>query len=388
MRKLKFATRAIHVGEEPNVGEGGTGDVVVPIHVATTFARKEVESPTGGYEYSRTGNPTRHALEKRLATLENAKFGLAFASGMAAEATLILSILKKGDHIIAFDDLYGGTKRLFNNVLSNFGLECTYVDARKPKNVKKAINKNTRMIWLETPTNPLMKLCDIRKISELGKSQDLIIVVDNTFMSPYFQNPLALGADIVVHSTTKYLNGHSDMVGGVMVVNDEDLHARLRFIQNAVGAVPGPFDCWLALRGTKTLALRMARHEENARFLADFLDRHPAVHRVNYPGLKSHPQHELAKRQARGFGGMISFDVGSLENAGKLLGAVRLFTLAESLGGVESLISHPATMTHASVPPEEREKLGITDGLVRISVGIEDAEDLRADLENALRIIE
>lgn len=385
MRKLKFATRAIHVGEEPNVGEGGTGDVVVPIHVATTFARKEVESPTGGYEYSRTGNPTRHALEKRLATLENAKFGLAFASGMAAEATLILSVLQKGDHVIAFDDLYGGTRRLFSNILSNFGLEFTYVDARRAENVKKAILKNTRMIWLETPTNPLMKLCDIRRISELGKSQDLITVVDNTFMSPYFQNPLDLGADIVVHSTTKYLGGHSDVVGGAIMLSNEELYNKLKFNQNAIGAVPSPFGCFLVLRGIKTLTVRMERHNYNAQKAAEYLESHPRVRKVHYPGLKSHPQHELAKKQMSGFGGMLSFELDSgLEGVKVFLRKLEIFALAESLGGVESLVEHPALMTHASIPKREREKIGITNSLIRVSMGIEDVEDLIEDLSQAL----
>lgn len=382
---MKFATRAIHVGEEPNLGKGGTGDVVVPIHVATTFARKEVESPTGGYEYSRTGNPTRQALEKRLATLENAKFALAFASGMAAEATLILSLLKKGDHVIAFDDLYGGTRRLFSNVLSNFGLEFTYVDARKPENVKKAINKNTRLFWLETPTNPLMKLCDVKEISKLGKSQGIITVVDNTFMSPYFQNPLDLGADIVVHSTTKYLGGHSDVVGGAIMLSDEELYSKIKFNQNAVGAVPSPFDCFLTLRGIKTLAVRMERHNHNAQKVAQHLESHPKVRKVHYPGLKSHPQHELAKKQMSGFGGMLSFELKSnLKGIKTFLKNLKIFALAESLGGVESLIEHPALMTHASIPKKEREKIGITNRLIRLSVGIEDAEDLIEDLSQAL----
>lgn len=380
---MGFSTDAVHGGQEP---EKVTGAVMTPIFQTSTY-KQDGLGKHRGYEYARTQNPTREAFERNVAVLERGRFGIAFSSGMAA-IDAILRLFKEGDEVVVTNNVYGGTYRLFEQVLRNFGMGFSFVDTTDLSNVKSAINDRTKLAFIETPTNPVLSVSDIGGVAELLHGKDILLAVDNTFMSPYFQNPLALGADIVVHSTTKYLNGHSDMVGGVMVVNDEDLHARLRFIQNAVGAVPGPFDCWLALRGTKTLALRMARHEENARFLADFLDRHPAVHRVNYPGLKNHPQHELAKRQARGFGGMISFDVGSLENAGKLLGAVRLFTLAESLGGVESLISHPATMTHASVPPEEREKLGITDGLVRISVGIEDAEDLRADLENALRIIE
>jgi cystathionine gamma-lyase len=385
MREYGFATKAIHVGEEPNLREGGYGDVVVPIHLATTFARKEVDKPTGGYEYSRTGNPTRDALEKRLAALENAKFGLAFASGLAAETTILLSLLKRGDHIIAFNDLYGGTRRLFSDVLSNFGLEFTYVDARKPENVEKAIKKNTRMIWLETPTNPLLRLCDIKATSEIGKANDIVTVVDNTFMSPYFQNPLNLGADIVLHSTTKYLGGHSDVVGGAVMLSNEEYYSRIKFNQNAVGAVPSPFDCFLVLRGIKTLPIRMERHNYNAQKIAEFLESHPKVEKVYYPGLKSHPQHELARKQMTGFGGILSFELKTnLAEVKAFLRKFKLFALAESLGGVESLIEHPALMTHASIPKEERERIGITDTLIRVSVGIEDIKDLIADLKQAL----
>jgi cystathionine gamma-lyase len=382
---LKFATKAIHVGEEPNLLEGGCGDVVVPIHLATTYARKEVDKPTRGYEYSRTGNPTRDALEKRLAALENARFGLAFASGLAAEATLILSLLKKGDHVIAFDNLYGGTRRLFSDVLVNFGLEFTYVDAREPENVEKAVKENTRMIWLETPTNPLLRLCDVRAISEIGRANDIITVVDNTFMSPCFQNPLDLGADIALHSTTKYLGGHSDVVGGAIMLSNEELHEKIRFNQNAIGAVPSPFDCFLVLRGIKTLAIRMEKHNQNAQKIAEFLEAQPKVRKVHYPGLKSHPQHDLAKRQMSGFGGIVSFELDAkLAEVKAFLKKFKLFALAESLGGVESLIEHPALMTHASIPKRERERIGITDSLIRLSVGIEDIEDLIADLEQAL----
>jgi cystathionine gamma-lyase len=382
---LKFATKAIHIGEEPNLREGGYGDVVIPIHLATTFARREVDKPSGGYEYSRTGNPTRDALEKRLAVLENAKFGLAFASGLAAEATLLLSLLKKGDHIIAFDDLYGGTRRLFSDVLANFGLKFTYVDAREPENVKNAVKKNTKMIWLETPTNPLLRLCDIRAISEIGKANDIVTVVDNTFMSPYFQNPLDLGADIALHSTTKYLGGHSDVVGGAIMLSDEELYSKIKFNQNAVGAVPSPFDCFLVLRGIKTLAIRMEKHNYNAQRIAEFLESHPKIKEVHYPGLKSHPQHDLARKQMSGFGGVLSFELNAnLKGVKAFLKRFKLFALAESLGGVESLIEHPALMTHASIPRKEREKIGITDTLIRVSVGIEDVEDLIADLKQAL----
>ena len=381
---MKFSTKVIHVGEEPNLKEGGSGDVAVPIHLSSTFARKDVDKPTGGYEYSRSGNPTRDALEKRLAALENAKYGLAFGSGLGAETTVVLSLLKKGDHVIGFDDLYGGTKRLFNKSLSGFGLEFTYVDARHVNEVEKAIRPNTKMIWLESPTNPLMKLCDIEAIVKIAKARGILTVVDNTFMSPYFQNPLDLGADIVVHSTTKYLGGHSDVVGGAVMLSDEEAYQKIKFNQNAIGTVPSPFDCYLVLRGIKTLAVRMERHGANGQKIAEFLESHPKVRKVNYPGLASHPQHELAKRQMSGYGGMISFELdGGLEEAKKFLASLEIFALAESLGGVESLIELPSRMTHASVSPEERAKIGIADSLIRISVGIEDADDLIEDLKQA-----
>ncbi len=382
---MRFETKAVHVGEEPNLKEGGSGDVVVPIHLSSTFARKEVDKPTGGYEYSRTGNPTRAALEKRLALLEDAEFGLAFASGMAAEATLAITLLKTGDHILAFDDLYGGTRRLFNRVLGpNFKVEVTYVDARNPQDVKEAIQKNTRLIWLESPTNPLMKLCDIAAIAKIAKEANILVVVDNTFLTPYFQKPLLLGADVVVHSTTKYLNGHSDSVGGAIMLSDENLYQQLRFNQNAMGAILSPFDSFLVLRGTKTLAVRMKEHERNALRLADYLEGHRKVKKVNYPGLRSHPQYALAHRQASGYGGMLSFEIeGGLEEAKRFLETVKVFALAESLGGVESLIEHPALMTHASVPKEIREEIGLTDSLIRVSVGIEHIEDLIADFDQA-----
>ncbi len=382
---MKFSTKAIHCGEEPNLKEGGCGDVVVPIHLASTFARKEVDKPTGGYEYARTGNPTRDALEKRLAELENAKYGLAFASGLAAETTLALALLKKGDHVIAFEDLYGGTRRLFDCTLTNFGLEFTYVDATNPENVKGAIKSNTKLVWLETPTNPLLKLCDIYAISKTAKENSLITVVDNTFASPYLQNPLNLGADIVVHSTTKYLGGHSDVIGGAILLSDDELYNKLKFNQNAIGAVPSPFDCFLVLRGTKTLAVRMDRHNYNALKLAEYLNTHPQVEKVNYPGLKTHSQHELAKKQMSGFGGMVSFYLKESIGVGAFLGKLKLIALAESLGGVESLINQPATMTHASLTQKERDRIGITNNLLRLSVGIEDIEDLKVDLAQALQ---
>jgi cystathionine gamma-lyase len=383
---LKFATKAIHTGEEPNLKEGGSGDIVVPIHLASTFARKEIDKPTGGYEYSRTLNPTRQALEMRLAALENAKYALAFGSGLAAEATLILSLLRGGDHVVAFDDLYSGTKRLFNQTLSNFGLEFTYVDATSTKNVEEAFKHDTKMVWLETPTNPLMKLCDVRAISKVARERNIITVVDNTFMSPYFQNPLDLGADIVVHSTTKYLGGHSDVVGGAIMLSNSEFFQKIKFNQNAIGAVPSPFDCFLVLRGTKTLAVRMERHNHNAQKIAEYLEAHPKIKKVNYSGLKSHPYHELAKRQMSGFGGMLSFEMkGSLKDVKAFLQRTKIFALAESLGGVESLIEHPWSMTHSSIPEKTRETSGIKQNLIRASVGIEDAEDLMADLKQALQ---
>ncbi|MFA5796972.1 MAG: cystathionine gamma-synthase [Candidatus Woesearchaeota archaeon] len=383
---MKFETKAIHVGEEPNLRDGGSGDVVIPIHLSSTFARKEVNKPTNGYEYSRSGNPTRNALEKRLAALEDAKFGLAFASGLAAETVIALTLLKSGDHVIAFDDLYGGTRRLFNKVFNqNFKVNFSYVDARNIENVKRAIKSKTKLIWLETPTNPLMKLCDVRAISEIAKKKKIIVVVDNTFMSPYFQKPLNLGADIVVHSTTKYLNGHSDSIGGAIMLSDKNMYNNLKFNQNATGAILSPFDSFLVLRGIKTLALRMEKHNEIAMKIAEFLNTHPKIKKVNYPGLKKHPQYELAKQQMFGFGGMLSFEIkGNLKKAKRFLENLKIISLAESLGGVESLIEHPALMTHASIPKKEREKIGITDSLIRLSVGIEDTEDLIDDLQNAL----
>src|SRR2546428_5784096 len=357
---MKFATKAIHVGEEP--GLAINGDVVVPIHLSTTFARRGVEKPRGGYEYSRTANPTRDALELRLAALEESKHALAFASGLAAEATLVLSLLRKGDHVVAFDDLYGGTRRLFSQTLSNFGLDFTYVDAREARNVNRAIGKRTKMIWLESPTNPLLKICDIRAISEVASRHQIITVVDNTFMSPYFQNPLRLGADVVLHSNTKYLGGHSDVLGGAIMTSNEEIHTKAKFNLNAIGAVPSPFDCFLLLRGMKTLAVRMERHQLNAMRVAEHLEAHPAVVRGIYPGLKSHPQYALGKRQMSGSGGVLSFEVkGTLRDVRRFLQRLKAFSLAESLGGVESLIEHPASMTHASVPVQGRGGVRVTD---------------------------
>ena len=382
-KSMKFATKTIHAGQEP---DPTTGAVSVPIYQTSTYAQEGLGRHKG-YEYARTQNPTRAALEQNLAALENGKYGFAFASGMAA-TNAVATLLNAGDHVIVNDNTYGGTFRLFDKVWKRFGLDFSYVDAREPQAVDDAARAETRMVFIETPTNPVMSIIDIEAVSEITRRRGIRLVVDNTFMSPYFQRPLDLGADIVVHSTTKYLNGHCDSVGGVVILNDEEDARAIAFIQNAAGAILSPMDSWLVMRGTKTLAVRMRQHDENGRLVAQFLSEHPKVKRVYYPGLKSHPQHELARRQMGGFGGMISFETGSLENARRVLEGVRLCTLGESLGGVETLISHPATMTHASVPEPERNRLGITDGLVRISVGIEDAEDIMADLDQALGSIE
>ncbi|MDR0710816.1 MAG: cystathionine gamma-synthase [Prevotellaceae bacterium] len=381
---LGFATRAIHAGEEADFREGATGDVVSAIHLATTYARKKVTEP-GRYEYVRSQNPTREALEVKLASLENAKYGLAFSSGLAAETTALLALLSSGDHIVAFDDLYGGTRRLFEQVFTNFGVETSYVDATNASLVESAVKPSTKMVWVESPTNPLMKLSDIRAIAEITRRHGLILVVDNTFLSPYFQKPLDLGADVVVHSITKYLGGHSDVLGGALLVNSDRYYEQLQLHQNSTGAVLPPFDAYLTLRGIKTLAVRMEQHQKNALAVARYLEKHPKVSRVLYPGLESHPQHELAKSQASGFGGVFSFDIkGASADAENFLERLRVFTLAESLGGVESLIEQPSQMTHASIEKSEREKIGVTDSLIRISVGIEDTADLIADLEQAL----
>ena len=383
-RALGFGTRAVHTGEEPDFSS--FGDVNAPIHLSSTFARREAGRPTAGLEYSRTGNPTRLALEKRLASLEGADHALAFSSGMAAETTLLMSVLSKGDHVVAENDLYGGTVRLFERTLAKFGVSFTYVDSRKPEAVEGALKRNTRVVWLESPTNPLMHVCDLRKICAIGSSAGAVTVVDNTFASPFLQNPLELGATVVAHSTTKFIGGHSDVIGGALMTSDSALYESVRFNQNAIGAVPSPFDCYLLLRGSKTLHLRMKRHSENATAVAEFLSRHPRFSAVHYPGLKSHPERALAMRQMRMPGGMLSAEMrGGIKEVERFLSRLRLFSVAESLGGVESLVEHPATMTHASLPKGRRESLGIGDGLVRFSVGVEDAEDLIADLRAALR---
>jgi cystathionine beta-lyase/cystathionine gamma-synthase len=377
-----FATRAIHAGQEP---EPATGAVNVPIYASSTYVQEEI-GKNKGYEYSRVSNPTRDRLETNLAALEGGVASKVFASGMAA-INAVTSMLKSGDHVIAGHNLYGGTPRLFNQVLVNFGLTFTYVDTSNVKNVSRALQKNTRLVFLETPTNPLMELCDLREISDVSHRHGADVVVDNTFMSPYFQQPIELGADMVVHSTTKFLNGHSDGLGGVVVCTKVEQAEKLAFLQKCAGAIMSPFECWLILRGVKTLAVRMEQHDRNGRKVAEYLAKHKKVQKVFYPGLSDHPQHKLAKKQMTGFGSMISFETGSLANANKMLRKVRVCSLAESLGGVETLISHPATMTHAAVGAEGRRKIGITDGMVRISVGIEDVEDILADLDQALAAI-
>lgn len=376
---MGFSTTAIHAGNEPDIA---TGAVSVPIYQTSTYAQESLGKHKG-FEYARTQNPTRLALEKNIAALENARFGYAFASGMSAiDATL--KLVKAGDHVILGDNTYGGTYRLFSRILANYGVEFDLADTSDLPNLEGAFKPNTKMVFVETPTNPVMTVTDLRAVSEMAHARGAKVVCDNTFMSPYFQKPIDLGCDIVVHSTTKYLNGHSDSVGGFVALNDETDAEWIKFVQNGVGAILSPFDSFLVLRGTKTLAVRMEAHDRNGRVVANFLAEHPNVRKVYYPGLVSHPQHELAKRQQTGFGGMVSFETGSLDNAKRVLESVKLCTLGESLGGVESLISHPATMTHASVPLETRERLGITDGLVRVSVGIEDVEDIIEDLDQAL----
>ncbi len=376
---MGFSTVAIHAGNEP---DSATGAVSVPIYQTSTYAQEGLGKHKG-FEYARTQNPTRLALEKNIAALEGAKFGFAFASGMSA-TDAILKLVKAGDHVICGDNTYGGTYRLFSKILSNYGIEFDFVDTSDVNNVEAAFKPNTKMVFVETPTNPIMTVTDLHAVSEIAHAHGARVVCDNTFMSPYLQKPMDFGVDIVVHSTTKYLNGHSDSIGGFAALNDEEDADWIRFVQNSIGAILSPFDSFLVLRGTKTLAVRMEKHDENGRAVANFLAEHPKVQKVYYPGLVSHQQHELAKRQQKGFGGMVAFDAGSLENAKRVLENVKICTLAESLGGVESLISHPATMTHASVPAEKRQSLGITDGLVRVSVGIEDIEDILEDLDQAL----
>ena len=375
----RFSTICLHAGQEP---DPSTGAIVTPIYQTSTYVQ-EALGRHKGYEYARTQNPTRSAVEGNLAAMESGKAAFAFASGMAA-INAITTLLRSGDHVVVSDNVYGGTFRLFSQVLDRYELSFTYVDTGDLDAVERAFTPATRMLFVETPSNPVMRLTDLRLAADLAHTHDARLVVDNTFASPYIQKPLELGADLVTHSTTKYLNGHSDSVGGVVIAMRDDDIAWLTFVQNAAGAILGPFDAWLVLRGTKTLPLRMIQHSANGLALAEFLAAHQKVRHVHYPGLPAHPQHDLARRQMRGFGGMLAFELGSLEAARRLLNSVRLMALAESLGGVETLISHPATMTHASVPAAHRQALGITDGLVRISAGIEDIEDLKEDLAQAL----
>ena len=377
-----FATRAIHTGQE---ADAETGSIAVPIHPTSTYLQQEL-GKNKGYEYARVSNPTRTRLEENLASLEGGIASRVFGSGMAA-INALCAMFKSGDHIVAGHNLYGGVPRLFNQVLVGYGMEFTYVDTSEAENVERAIRRNTRMVYIETPTNPLMALSDIRAISDVCRKKKIELVVDNTFMSPYFQQPIALGADMVVHSTTKFLNGHSDGLGGVVICTRPDQAEQLAFVQKTAGAILSPFECWLVLRGVKTLAVRMELHDRSGRIVADFLSRHRKVKQVFYPGLPDHPQYDLAREQMTGFGSMITFETGSLSNAKKMLKNVRLCSLAESLGGVETLISHPATMTHAALGEKGRKAIGLTDGMVRLSVGIEDVDDILADLDQALTTI-
>ena len=377
---MGFSTDAIHSGQKP---DEVTGAVITPIYQTSTYAQEELGKHKG-YEYGRTHNLTRAASEANVAALEKGKYGIAFSSGLAATNALT-SLLRSGDHVIVTSNVYGGTYRLFELIMKDFGLEFSWVDTAEISNIKKAVKKNTKMLFVETPTNPMLILTDLEAVGKISKENNLISVVDNTFASPYFQNPLTFGIDIVLHSQTKYINGHSDVISGILITNNEKIHDRLRYIQNAAGAVPSPFDCWLILRSTKTLAVRMEKHNSNATKIAEHLEKASYVKKVFYPGLKSHPQHQLAKKQMSGFSGMIAVDFGNMEIVKKFLKNVKIFTLAESLGGVESLVNHPASMTHASVPKEAREKYGFTDTLVRLSVGIEDVEDLIEDIEQAVR---
>jgi cystathionine beta-lyase/cystathionine gamma-synthase len=376
---MGFRTDAIHAGQEP---DPTTGAVTVPIYQTSTYVQEGIGKHKG-FEYARTQNPTRFALEKNVAALEGGVAAYAFASGMAAETAVTQLLVKTGDHVICSDNVYGGTYRLFEKIVRNYGVDFSYISTNDASHVEKAIRPNTKMVFIESPTNPIMAISDIRGVCEVAHQKNCTVVVDNTFMSPYFQRPIELGADIVVHSSTKYLNGHSDSVGGIVVLKNKEDADRLQFIQNAAGAILSPFDSWLVLRGIKTLPVRMEAHNTNGMAIAKYLAAKKQVRKIYYPGLPDHPGHELAKKQMSGFGGMIAFDLGSLDNAKAFLSRVRLCSLGESLGGVETLISHPATMTHASVPAEQRARLGISDGLVRISVGIEDVEDLIQDLDQA-----
>lgn len=379
-KDLRFATRAIHAGQRP---DPTTGAIMPPIYQTSTYVQPALGEPIAGYEYARVTNPTRHALEANVAALESGRHGIAFGSGLAAIEAIVKK-LSAGDHVVSEENTYGGTTRMFRTILARLGIEFTFIDSRDPDAIRKAIRPETRLLYLETPTNPMMRLTDLEAAVAISREHGIPTCVDNTFASPYNQRPLELGIDLVVHSATKYLNGHSDVIGGIAVTSNDEWAEHLYYMQKAAGAVPGPMDAWLTLRGTKTLAVRMEAHNRNGQALAEWLEGHSKVEQVYYPGLTSHPQHELARRQMKGFTGMISIELGGMDRARAVVQATRVFALAESLGGVESLIGHPAVMTHASVPPERRAAMGISDGLVRLSVGIEDIEDLREDLAQAL----
>ncbi len=375
---MRFGTKAVHMRPDPF-----TGSITPPIYQTATYALEEFGKDKG-YTYSRTSNPTREILEKKIAELEEASFGLAFASGMAAIHSVV-SLLKNGDHVIVSDDVYGGVYRLFELVLKNYGLSFTYVDTTKAERVESAIKHNTKMVWIESPSNPLLKISDIEGIAKITKEKEILLVVDNTFMTPYFLQPIKLGADIVVHSTTKFLSGHNQLIGGAIVTSNKEVYEKLKFLQNAIGAVPSPIDCWLTVMGIKTLHIRMERHNANAMKVAEFLESNPKVQRVIYPGLISHPQHELAKKQMKGFGGIITFELkGGLNKCKTFMNSLKICYIAESLGGTETMITHPYTMTHSSIPEEERIKRGITEGLLRLSVGIEDVNDIIEDISQAI----
>ncbi|MDR1582210.1 MAG: PLP-dependent aspartate aminotransferase family protein [Prevotellaceae bacterium] len=384
INRYGFSTRAIHAGEEPNYAEGATGDVVTPLHLTTTYVWHNPSKPVSEFDYVRSSNPTRMAYEAKLAAIEYVKHGLAFASGMAAENAVLQALTTTGDHVIGFDDLYGGTRRLFDSVYTN--LSVSYIDLNNLPVFEANIRPKTKIVWIESPTNPLTKICDITAIAEIAHKHGLIVVVDNTFLSPYFMKPATLGADIIIHSTTKYIGGHSDVLGGAVLTSNDKLYEKLKAIQNNCGAVLSPFDSYLNMRGIKTLSVRMEQHQRNAFAIARFLENHPKVNRVLYPGLESHPQHKLVKQQSTGFGGMLSFELkGTLEDAENFMNKLILFVTAESLGGVESLIELPAKMTHVHVDKSVRDAIGITDTLIRVSAGIEDVKDLISDLEQALK---
>ncbi|MBP9192889.1 MAG: PLP-dependent transferase [Ignavibacteria bacterium] len=376
---MKFATKQIHAGQHP---EEVTGAVITPIFQTSTYSNAKL-GESKGFDYGRTINPTRIALEQNLAALENGKHGFCFSSGMAA-VQAVITLFKPGDHVICTNNVYGGTYRLFEQIIKNYGLEFSYVDTSDNEALKNAVKDNTKFIYVETPTNPMLNITDLKYLGELGKSKSITTCVDNTFMSPYFQNPLDFGIDVVLHSSTKYINGHSDVIGGCLITNNDGIAEKLKFIQNSIGAVPAPFDCWLILRSTKTLAQRMKAHNENAIAICEVLSDESKIEKIYYPGLESHPQYELARSQMRGFSGIISIEVGSFEKAVAFCNELKIFQIAESLGGVESLVCHPVSMTHGTVPKELREKFGLTDGLVRLSVGIEDIDDLLVDIKNAL----